>query len=182
MKEVAKSQLTLLPNCKEPGCITLLAALSIPEEVFLSGVQAQPPPRAARSGLQLGEARAATRGQGGGQEKTWPGQLEPRHFQPPTLLLQDMPMLVWVPPHPCLSARNRPHRLGEQLMQVLPTALSSRLHRMSGTGLLRVQDPRCLLPHSPLPESIWADERVHPPLTLPHREESYAAKIFFTQV
>ena len=65
VKEVAKSQLTLLPNCKEPGCITLLAALSIPKEVFLSGVQAQPPPRAAQSGLQLGEACTATHGQGG---------------------------------------------------------------------------------------------------------------------
>lgn len=62
MKEVAKSQLTLLPNCKEPGCITLLAALSIPEEVFLSRVQVRPPPRAAQSGLQLGEAHAATHG------------------------------------------------------------------------------------------------------------------------
>lgn len=54
MKGLAKIQLTLLPNCKEPDCITLLATLSIPEEVFLSRVQEQSPPRAARSGLQLG--------------------------------------------------------------------------------------------------------------------------------
>lgn len=45
---------TLLPNCKEPGCITLLAALSIPGEGSLSRGQAQPPPRAAPSALQLG--------------------------------------------------------------------------------------------------------------------------------
>lgn len=110
VKEVAKSQLTLLPNCKEPGCITLLAALSIPEEVFfLSRVQAQPPPRAAGSALQLGEAGAATRGRGGGQEKTRPGQPELRPFQPPTLLLRDVSVWLWGPPHPCPSACDRPH-------------------------------------------------------------------------
>lgn len=103
VKEVARSQLTLLPNCKEPGCITLLAALSIPEEAFLSRVQVQPPPRAAGSGLQLGEACTKTHGRGGGQ-KTQPGQLEPCLFQPPRLLLQDM--LLWVPPHPRLSAHS----------------------------------------------------------------------------
>lgn len=111
VKEVAKSQLTLLPNCKEPGCITLLATLSIPEEVFLSGVQERPPPRAAGSGLQLGEAHAATRGWGGGREKTQPGRLEPCRFQPPTLLLQDVSVLV--PPPPCLFAHHRPHGLGK---------------------------------------------------------------------
>lgn len=65
VKEVAQSQLTLLPNCKQPGCITLLAALSIPEEVFLSRAPAQPPPRAARSGLQLG---------GSSRCNSWPGR------------------------------------------------------------------------------------------------------------
>lgn len=111
VKEVAKIQLTLLPNCKEPGCITLLAALSIPKEALLGGIQAQPPPGAARSALQLGEAHAATRGWGGGQQRSRPRQLEPRCSQPPSLLLPDA--AVWVPPRPLPGPR------GDHLMWVL---------------------------------------------------------------
>lgn len=96
MKGLAKIQLTLLPNCKEPDCITLLAALSIPEEVFLSRFQEESPPRAAGSGLQLGEPCSVTHGWGGGPEKTHPGQLEPHLLQPPKQLLQCMLVLVWL--------------------------------------------------------------------------------------
>lgn len=133
MKDLAKIQLTLLPNCKEPDCITLLAALSIPEEVFLSRVQEQPPPRAARSGLQLGEPCAVTHGWGGDQ-KTHPAQLESHFLQPTMQLLQCMLVWLWVPPHPCLSAHDHPHGLGEHLTQLLPI-LSSWLHNIRGTDL-----------------------------------------------
>lgn len=147
MKGLAQIQLTLLPNCKEPDCITLLAALSIPKEVFLSRVQEQSPPRAAQSGVQLGEPCAVTHGWGGGQEKTHPGQLEPHLLQPPKELLQRMSALVWllVSSHPCLTAHDCPHGLGEHLSEMLPTTLSSWLHNM------RVQDPGPL--HPPLNSS-----------------------------
>lgn len=115
-----------------------------------------------------GETRAASHGWGGGQ-KTQPGQLDPRLFQPPTLLLQDT--LVWVLPHLCLSARDGPRGVGERLAQVLPTALTLWSHRR-GTGLLGAQDPRCLLPCSPPAESVWRDERAHPYPALFRRQES----------
>lgn len=153
MKGLAKIHLTLLPNCKEPDCITLLAALSIPEEVFLSRVQEQSSPRAARSGVQLGEPCAVSHGWGGDQEKTHPGQLEPHLLQVPMQLLQHMSVLVWlwVSSHPCLSAHDCPHGLREHLSQMLPTILSSWLHN------IRVQDPGHLHPPSTLPESTGTD-------------------------
>jgi len=184
VKEVAKSQLTLLPNCKEPGCVTLLAALSIPEEVFLSGVQTQPPPRAARSGLQLGEARVEACDRGGGQEKTQPGQLEPRLFQSPTLLLRDVSVLVSVPPHPRPSAGACPRgwgnsRHGRCLQRVVPSVTPRECHWPAQGA-----DPRLSLPCLPLPESVGIDASVHPSDSpfFHGRRATRAAKICFAQV
>lgn len=90
VKEVAKSQLTFLPRRKEPGCVTLLAALCIPRETFLGIIQEHPPPRVAWPALQLGQACAAAHADG-----DWKVP-ELCCFQPPPLLPPDA--VVWMLP------------------------------------------------------------------------------------
>lgn len=175
MKALAKIQLTLLPSCKEPDCITLLAALSIPEEVFLSRVQEQSPPRAAGSGLQLGNLVCNS------WLGWWPEDpLRAAGASPPPAtsaapavhvsvggamgVSTSLPVCSWLRP-----------RAGEHLLQMLPTTLSSRLHNIRGTALLGVQDPGHLHPPSALPESTGADARVHALLTFFSREEKFAS-------
>lgn len=159
VKEVAKSQLTLLPNCKEPGCITLLAALSIPEEVFF-WAESRRSHHPGLHGLLCSWGKLELQLLAGGVARRRPGRGS-RSFASSSHQRRSCGTC------PCGWGGQRVHARLLAIVPTVGTAYSITRRERHSTGLLRVQDPRRLLPCSPPPESIWAGERARPHLHLP---------------